>query len=118
MKHVLISCDSCGKMVPEDSLAGWWGASDPKDALPTFQFAPLTVKTVDGFKRHICEDPECLQSTMRALATSVNMDLVAKAAAKPAANPTISLLDLMFGGRRPYFENQGPSLGDDPKDAN
>jgi hypothetical protein len=83
MKHVLISCDACGKVVPDKSVRGWWGLVDPKSDLPTFSFAPLTTKTSDKYSGHVC-GPECLGKTLHALASSVDVEKAAVAGKKPA----------------------------------
>ena len=63
-------------------MRGWWGLVDPKSDLPTFSFTPLSKKTIDKFNRHLCGG-ECLQKSLEALATGVDMKKAAVAGAKP-----------------------------------
>lgn len=97
MKHVLISCDACGKTVPDKSVRDWWGLVNPKSDLPTFSFAPLTPKTIDKFSGHVC-GAECLRKTLEVLAASVEPEKVAAAGKKPACSDDAArVMNMLFG---------------------
>lgn len=115
MKHVLISCDACGKTVPDKSVRGWWGLVNPKSDLPTFSFAPLTPKTIDKFSGHVC-GAECLQKTLTVLAGSVEMEKVTVAEKKTYGPAEMDKMMRAMMGFPPMFGSAEPKESDDDEE--
>lgn len=90
MKQVLVTCDSCAKVVPAESIRKWWGLLKTDGDVPDMRFTPLRPDNLDQFKSHACSE-QCLVKLLMAFAESVDM----KKAAAAKTERTFSFLGLM-----------------------
>jgi hypothetical protein len=69
MKHILISCDSCNKVVPQQGTKDWWGHK--KSGIQVI-FAPITKRNREEFTTgHACSEV-CLAACLRAYAETMD----------------------------------------------
>lgn len=124
MKQVLITCDSCGKVSPGESVRKWWGLANTGGNVPDMKFTPVRPDSVEQFKSHACGE-ECLAKMLMAFAQSVDMKKVVMATA-PSAQSFYNIFgSMMFGGagsdtsdsikyyKKPELENDDDDDEDD-----
>lgn len=96
-KQVLITCDSCAKATPVESIRKWWGLQNTGGDIPDMKFAPLRQDNLDHFKSHACSEV-CLVRILKVFAESVDMKKAATAVKAPSGMPSFFSLMRGLGG--------------------